>query len=69
MTNRILRIKQVTDYTGLSRAAVYRLMQEKEFPQSIRITKRCVGWEERQIQTWIESQIKKSIESEGATND
>ncbi|WP_368664589.1 helix-turn-helix transcriptional regulator [Oleiphilus sp. HI0086] len=44
-------------------------MQEKEFPQSIRITKRCVGWEERQIQTWIESQIKKSIESEGATND
>lgn len=69
MTNRILRIKQVTNYTGLSRAAVYRLMQEKEFPRPIQLTKRCVGWEEKQIQTWIASQIKKSIESEGATND
>lgn len=50
---RILRIQQVTDTIGLSRASIYRLMKLGLFPKSIRIGIKAVGWLQSEIELWI----------------
>lgn len=56
----ILRIKKVTERTGLSKGTIYTLMHRREFPQSIQITEGCVGWVENDVNEWINSRVKKS---------
>ncbi|WP_066684760.1 helix-turn-helix transcriptional regulator [Sphingomonas sp. CCH18-H6] len=52
---RILRIKAVLDRTGLSRATLYRKMQDGTFPKNIRISSRCAGWRESAIREWMKN--------------
>lgn len=51
--NRILRLRDVLTYTGLSRSTVYRRMQEGSFPKSIQIGTRCMGWRQSAIDAWL----------------
>jgi prophage regulatory protein len=55
---KLLRIKQVSDITGLSHSSIYKQMREGRFPKSISITKRARGWREDSIFAWIESLTK-----------
>lgn len=52
---RILRIKAVLNRTGLSRATLYRKMQNGTFPKNIRISTRCAGWRESEISEWMKN--------------
>ncbi len=54
---RILRVANVVDKTGLSRSQVYRLQDTGEFPRSIRLSANRVGWIESEIETWIAQTI------------
>lgn len=60
MTNnqKILRLRAVKDWTGLSRSTIYAMMKSRTFPQSIQLGLRSVGWTESDIQSWIESRIQ-----------
>jgi prophage regulatory protein len=49
----ILRMPQVIEMTGVSRAHVYALISRDEFPRPIRIGKRAVGWIETDVEAWI----------------
>ena len=49
---RILRLPEVT---GFGRSTIYALMANGEFPRSIRIGARAVGWLESDIDQWIET--------------
>ena len=51
--DRILRIKQVLERTGLSRSALYRKMRDGSFPTSIAISARSAGWRESSVEAWI----------------
>jgi prophage regulatory protein len=51
---RILRLPAVTQYVGLSRSSIYRLMEKGLFPQSIRLGLAAIGWDERDISIWLE---------------
>lgn len=53
--NRILRIRQVLDLTGLRRTALYEKMNADEFPQSVKLGARAVGWREAEVLSWMES--------------
>jgi prophage regulatory protein len=55
--DRILRIKAVLARTGLSRATMYRKMQNGTFPHSIQISTRCIGWRESTINAWLKNPI------------
>ena len=55
MTNRILRLPDVLDLTGLARSSLYAAMAAGQFPKSIKIGKRAIGWLEADIQNWIET--------------
>lgn len=55
--NRIIRLKDVMEKTGLSKTSVYRLAGDKasDFPGSVQLTEATVGWYESEIDAWIAS--------------
>ena len=57
---KILRRPQVQAQTGLKVSAIYQLMQEGEFPKSIKLSRRAVGWLSHEIDEWIKLKIKNS---------
>ncbi|CAM8819573.1 prophage CP4-57 regulatory family protein [Burkholderia pseudomallei MSHR5613] len=53
---RILRMKQMRERTGLSRATLYVLMStDPTFPAKINLTARTIGWLESEVDAWIAS--------------
>jgi len=63
--DRILRIRSVLDRTGLSRATLYRKMQQGTFPKQIAISTRCAGWRESAVKDWMKNPMFYQIESGG----
>ena len=53
----VLRLKQVKNRTGLSRSGIYQKMADGEFPASISLGLRAVGWVESEIDTWVSVKI------------
>ena len=51
--SRILRLNKVLDRTGLSRSTLYRKLQLGTFPSQVRISERCVGWRESDLEHWL----------------
>ncbi|TNF67269.1 MAG: AlpA family transcriptional regulator [Gammaproteobacteria bacterium] len=57
MMNSILRLPQVISVTNLSRATIYRLINQGEFPRQIKLGERSSGWVQDEINQWLESRI------------
>lgn len=52
---KFLRIRQVTQLTGLSRMTIYRLEIAGEFPKRRQLGKNSVAWLDTDIAEWAES--------------
>lgn len=52
---RILRRPEVEARTGLKRSSLYQMMADGEFPPSVKLGKRAVGWTDSSISAWLES--------------
>ncbi|MDP2588403.1 AlpA family phage regulatory protein [Vibrio splendidus] len=57
---RLIRIREVLDKTGLSKATLYRLIAAGKFPASIQIAYRAVAWEESQVDDYLLNMISQS---------
>jgi prophage regulatory protein len=57
---RILRLAQVREVTGLGRSCIYQLQALRQFPQRIKIGVRAVGWIESEVQQWLAKRISQS---------
>ncbi|WP_193073114.1 AlpA family transcriptional regulator [Pseudomonas sp. FME51] len=55
---RILRLDEVQAKSGFKRAHIYALMKKGEFPQSLRLGVRAVGWDSAEIDLWISERLK-----------
>jgi len=53
--DRILRLNAVLDRTGLSRATLYRKIQDGTFPRQVRIAERCTGWRKSAVNEWMQN--------------
>ncbi|WP_332406222.1 AlpA family transcriptional regulator [Vibrio metschnikovii] len=62
---RLIRLKEVLDMTGLSRAYMYKLMADKKFPKSVSLGFRSVAWLESEIQDWILERVAERDERIG----
>lgn len=62
MLDRILRRPAVEAMVGLSRSAIYAMMDEGEFPKPVKIGRRAVGWSESAIAAWLASRVAMSAE-------
>lgn len=57
--------------TGLSRSTIYDKMSKGEFPLSINLGLRAVGWIAEEIMDWIQARIDESrrIDPEGDSDE
>ena len=53
----ILRRPQVQQRTGLSRSTLYQYIKDGEFPASVQLGPRAVGWLESDISDWISARV------------
>lgn len=56
---RILRLKEVLQKTGLGKTNLYKKISLGEFPKSLPLGDRNVGWLESEIDAWILACISK----------
>ena len=56
--DRMMRIPEVAEVTGLSKTTIWRRVKSGDFPAPLRLgslTTRSVGWREGDVEKWIES--------------
>ena len=53
----IIRLPQVKERTGLSRSSIYAAMKRAEFPASVSLGPRAIGWRASDIDAWIDARI------------
>ena len=59
-SNRILRMAELKNRIGLSRSTIYEFQNSGNFPRSVSLGSRAVGWLESDIEAWMESRINLS---------
>jgi prophage regulatory protein len=67
--NRILRLGSVLGQTGLSRSTLYRKIQAGSFPAQVRISERCIGWRQSDIEQWLKNPMYYSRTDVGQNRD
>lgn len=55
--SRVLRLKEVCKVTGLGRSFIYQLQAKNQFPHSIKLGVRAVGWLEGDVRAWVENRV------------
>lgn len=55
MSNKVMRMPELTGYVGLSRASIYAMMAHDKgtFPRPIKLGERAVGWRADDIDAWL----------------
>ncbi|WP_168405833.1 MULTISPECIES: helix-turn-helix transcriptional regulator [Acinetobacter] len=62
--NQILNIKDVIQFTSISRAKIYEMINEKSkyydstFPKPVRLSESRIGWSAWEINQWIEDKLE-----------
>jgi prophage regulatory protein len=57
ISQRLLRLPEVKNLTGLSKSSIYARIAEGTFPKQIPLGPRLVVWVESDIQNWIADQV------------
>ena len=56
--DRILRVRHVSNRTGLSRTTIWRMCRDGRFPRPVQLSSAaCVGFIESEVDAWVEAQI------------
>jgi len=55
---RILRLSEVEQKSGFKRAHIYNLMSQGQFPKSVRLGVRAVGWDAGEVDQWIAERLQ-----------
>lgn len=55
LNQKILRLREVVNTTGLSKSSVYRLIALKLFPVPVKLGLAAVGWRLTDINAWLAS--------------
>jgi prophage regulatory protein len=54
MSDRLLRLPEVKNRTGLSRTTIYRRVTARTFPRPVSLGPKAIAWRESSINEWIE---------------
>ncbi len=60
MHERLIKLSEVIDRTGLSRSTIYNRIDDGTFPKQIKISKRSMAFIESEIEEWIQTRIIES---------
>jgi prophage regulatory protein len=53
--DRLVRLPEVRNRTGLSTATIYRKMAEGRFPKAVKISTMLVAWYEGDVNAWVQA--------------
>lgn len=62
--NQLIGLKQVIQFTALSRSTIYAMMDEyspyydPSFPKSVKISQNRIAWSAYEINQWIETKLQ-----------
>ena len=62
--DRLLRLPEVEQATGLRKSTVYLLMKRGEFPRCVQVTARCVAWPESRVLQWVQDRISQAEQAD-----
>ena len=62
MDSRMMRMKQVTEYTSLSRGYIYEMINTGDFPKPHKLSAGVSSWQRSEIDDWLDKRIKESNE-------
>lgn len=51
----VLRLPTVIKLVALGRSTIYSMIQRNAFPRPVKLSRRAVGWHQRDIDAWLES--------------
>jgi len=57
---KLLRMKDLTEMTGLGPDHIYKMIRKGTFPKQIKLSERSSRWIKSEVNTWIEETIKLS---------
>lgn len=60
MPQSFIRLSEVQRRTGYSKAWIYRLMGQGQFPSSVKIGSRAIAFVESEVDDWINQRIEES---------
>lgn len=60
---KMIRLKDVIDKTGLSRSTIYRLVNQGDIPQPIKLTEKTSVWILSEVDEFLERKVKEYRES------
>ena len=52
--DRVMRLNEVKQITGLSRTTIWEMERAGRFPKHVRLTTKSIGWLESHICAWME---------------
>ena len=55
---KVLRLPDVLERVGLSKSTLWRLINDGEFPEPIKLGPRASGWIEEEVVAWIASRSR-----------
>ena len=54
---KLVNLRTVCHLTSLSRATIYRLVDEAKFPRGLKITANRIAWREQEVLDWLATRI------------
>jgi len=58
-SRKFLRLPSVAEKVGLSRSQIYKLIQQGEFPEPIKLGPKISVWIEEKLEAWMDAKIPK----------
>lgn len=56
----LLRIREVSQKTGLGKTTIYRYIRSGDFPPPIQLGPRAVAWDQEIVDAWINERIARA---------
>jgi len=56
-SKKFLRLPSVSEKVGLSRSQIYKLIQQGEFPEPIKLGPKISVWIEEKLEAWMDAKI------------
>ena len=54
---KLLRVKQVSELTGIAVSTIWKYVKLQQFPQPFKLSMRCTVWDSNEVDAWIQKQI------------
>lgn len=60
MTDRFMRVREVSEKSGLSRTEIYRRVDESRFPKPVKLGAKTNAWLESEFNAWLQAIIEET---------